>query len=173
MITTVEREDKVRIARFGANKIFRVDFDERSRMIDDELVKVFDNAWSTFLEQSVTKAEKIEAAEVSRRLLDQYHPYIDDYQEHRTFKRNQAEFIVQLEKIPEDAYRLTQLWRVKSSDEYPKTLFVNFNTIEEIERFRELADSLNKKPEILALQLIRNFMDLHPGYVSDPAKADT
>ncbi|MGD1857672.1 MAG: hypothetical protein ACFB2W_25835 [Leptolyngbyaceae cyanobacterium] len=66
-------------------------------MINDALAEVFDSTWSAFLERSIAKAEKIEAAEVSQRLLDQYHPYIDDHQEHRTFKYNQAEFIMQLE----------------------------------------------------------------------------
>ena len=55
---------------------------------------------------------------------------------------------------------LTQLWRVKSSDEYPKTLFVNFASEEEREEFRQIADSLGWKDEALGLQLLRDFMNV-------------
>ena len=166
----VELGEKIRIAKSGANKIFKVEFSERQKMSTEQLIEVFDNAWKSGLEQWILNAEVIEAEEVERRLLDQHQPYIDSDEEHRTFRINNAEYISQLQPIGQAKYRLTQFWRVKSSDAPPKTLFVNFNSVEEIDRFRELAQSLSISPELLGMKLIRNFMDLHPGYAADVLK---
>ena len=96
-------------------------------------------------------------------LLDYiHHTYIDPEQEHRSFHDLKAEFIAQLEKLDSNKYRLTQLWRVTSSDNHPKTLFVNFDSIEEKEQFNELANKLGFNAEQLGLQIIRNFVNLHP-----------
>ena len=160
----VDREEKIRIAKFGANKIFKVEFAARQRMSDEELVEVFDKTWQNGLHQWISAAEVIEPDEVSRRLLDQHQPFIDINEEHRTFRRNNAEYISQLQPLAQDTYKLTQFWRVKSSDEYPKTLFVNFDSVEEIDRFKALSQSLDIPPERLGIKLIRNFMDLHPQY---------
>ncbi|MEL6166417.1 MAG: hypothetical protein AAFR37_22635, partial [Cyanobacteria bacterium J06628_3] len=92
------------------------------------------------------------------------HAFIDSEQEHRTFHYKNAEFISQLQTLENTKYKLTQLWRVTSSDEHPLTLFIKFSNIEEKECFESLAKSLKKKEEELGLQLIHNFMDLHPDY---------
>lgn len=122
------------------------------------------------MQQWVSNAEVIESEEVSRRLLDQHQPYIDADEKHRTFRRKNAEYISQLQPLHQGMYKLTQFWRVKSSDEYPKTLFVNFDSVEEIDRFKALSESLDILPELLGAKLIRNFMDLHPKYVSNSFK---
>lgn len=166
----VDKEEKLRIARFGANKIFKVEFNERQRMSDEQLLEVFDSAWNSGLQHWVSNAEVIEPEEVARRLLDQQHPFINADEEHRTFRRKNAEYISQLQPIHQGMYKLTQFWRVKSSDEHPKTLFVNFDSVEEINLFKELSQSLNIPPELLGIKLIRNFMDLHPKYASNSPK---
>ena len=53
-----------------------------------------------------------------------------------------------------------------SSDEHPLTLFIKFSNIEERERFKSLAKSLQIDDEKLGLRLIRNFMNLHPDYTT-------
>ena len=155
---------KVRIAKSGANKLFGIDYETRKSMNEEDLIHLFNQIWSKKLENMVLQAEKIEHAEVKRRLLDKYHNFIDSQQEHRTFHYKKAEFIAQLQIIDSTKYKLTQVWRVTSSDEHPLTLFIKFSNIEERERFQSLAEKLEIDDEKLGLRLIRNFMNLHPGY---------
>ncbi|HAZ46510.1 MAG TPA: hypothetical protein DDW76_01920 [Cyanobacteria bacterium UBA11369] len=160
----VEDQDKVRFAKFGANKLFEVEYDTRQNMSDQQLIELFDRLWLTKIERLVLNGEVCEAEEVDRRLLDKFHSFIDPQQEHRSFHYRKAEFIAQLLRQDNSQYKLTQLWRVASSDEHPKTLFINFSSVEERERFASLAKSLRINDEQLGLQLLRNFMNLHPGY---------
>ena len=133
-------------------------------MSDQELIDLFDRLWLDKIERLVLNGKLCEAEEVERRLPDKFHSFIDPQQEHRSFHYRNAEFIAQL--LPQDnsQYKLTQLWRVASSDEHPKTLYINFSSVEERERFASLAKSLSSNDEQLGLRLVRNFMNLHPGY---------
>lgn len=162
----IDAQDKIRIAKSGANKLFLVDYDTRQRMDKQQLIELFDRVWLNGLRRLVLDAEVIEPEEVSRRLLDKHHTYVDPQQEHRSFRYLRAEFIAQLEPYKNGEYKLTQLWRVASSDNYPKTLFINFSSVEERELFYSLARSLDMDDEELGLRLIRNFMNLHPGYAA-------
>jgi hypothetical protein len=160
----VDSQDKIRMAKSGANKLFGVDYDVRKNMDSQQLVELFDRVWIGGLKLMVSNAGVIPSEEVTRRLLDKYHTFVDSSQEHRSFHYSKAEFIAQLQPCENNQYKLTQLWRVASSDTYPKTLFVTFSSVEERERFTALAESLGIVDEELGLRLIRNFMDLHPGY---------
>ena len=162
----VENNHKVRIAKFGANKLFEVDYETRKSMDDQKLIDLFNQIWTKKLESMVLQAKIIKSDEVERRLLDKYHVFIDSQQEHRTFHYKKAEFITQLQTLENTKYKLTQLWRVTSSDEHPLTLFIKFNNIEEKERFQSLAKSLDIDDEKLGLRLIRNFMNLHLNYAT-------
>jgi hypothetical protein len=162
----VEDQDKIRLAKFGANKLFERDFDTRKTMSDQALIKLFDQVWKNTIERLVRRAEVCEYEEVCRRLLDKYQDFIDRQQEHRTFRHRKAEFIAQLQPQDNNHYKLTQIWRVASSDEHPKTLFITFSSVEERKRFQDLAQSLRIDDEKLGLQLVRNFMNLHPGYTA-------
>ena len=160
----VDSQDKIRIAKSGANKLFEVDYDVRQNMSDQQLIELFDQVWQRGLERRVLKAEVIPSDEVNRRLLDKYHNFVDFDQQHRSFRYAKAEFIVQLQPSENAQCKLTQLWRVVSSDSHPKTLFITFSSVEERQRFTSLAQSLGiNDDEDLGLRLIRNFMDLHPG----------
>ena len=162
----VDNNDKVRIAKSGANKLFEVDFETRKSMDEQKLIDLFNQIWTKKLEVMVQQAIIIKSDEVERRLLDKYHVFIDSQQEHRTFHYKKAEFIAQLQTLENTEYKLTQLWRVISSDEHPLTLFIKFSSIEERESFKSLAKSLDIDDEKLGLRLIRNFMNLHPGYTA-------
>lgn len=158
----VNDQEKVRIARSGANKLFGVDYDIRKNMGEKELLNLFDKVWSNRLEHLIVGAEVISRDEVNRRLLDKYHTYVDPDQEHRSFHYLKAEFIAQLELVGDARCKLTQLWRVASSDTHPKTLFITFSSVAERERFSSLAQNLAASDEELGLKLIRNFVILHP-----------
>lgn len=160
MMIKITATDKVQIAKFGANKLFRIDYKTRKGMDDSQLLELFDDAWENRLKYLVESAEVIQQEEVSRRLLDKHHTYIDSAQEHRSFHYLKAEFIAQLRPLDSNQYELTQLWRVSSLDAHPNTLFITFSSIAEREQFSALARNLRKNEEDIALKLIRNFMEL-------------
>lgn len=161
----VEDDDKIRITKSGANKLFVVEYDERQNMSSEKLIELFDTKWYNIVKELVEEADVCRShKEVIRRLPDKYHSFIEPEQEHRSFRYRQAEFIVQLQPLDDNQYRLNLLWRVPSSDDHPKTLFVNFSSVEEREQFEKLATSLGINDEKLGFQLQRNFMNLHPGY---------
>lgn len=167
MIINIDDQTKIRLAQKGANKLFNVEYEERQNMSENNLIDLFDQAWSRIIKHQIMKADLIPPEEVRRRLLDNCHPYIDPDQEHRSFHYDKAEFIVQLQLSQNSQYQLTQLWRVVSSDSHPTTLFVEFNSPEELKRFKFLAESLDTTGEELGLQLIYHFMSLHPNYKPD------
>lgn len=160
----VDSKDKIRIAKGGPIKLFKVDYKDRKNMGERQLIELFDRVWSGELERMVTKAEVIPSEEATRRLQDKYHNFVDPDQQHRSFYHLKAQFIVQLQLSKNNQYKLTQLWLVNSSDIHPKTLYVTFSSVEERDLFASLAQSLGINDEELGLRLIRNFMDLHPGY---------
>ncbi len=167
----IDDADKTRMAKSGANKLFEIEYDDRQKMTGVELANLFNHIWSKGLDDRVEKAEVISKEEVARRLLDKYHDYIDPQQEHRSFHYLKAEFIAQLRKINNEQYKLTQLWRVASSDIYPKTLFIEFSSVEERKKFESLAEKLETSDKELGLELVLNFMRLHPGYEPGQSEA--
>lgn len=158
----VEREAKRLLARWGPNKLFGDDVDHRQGMSDDDLEERFDTVWHSMLQGLVQAAEVCTSEEVPGRLTKKQQRYFDGSQTHKSFRHGGAEFVVQLETVC-DGERLSQLWRVSSSDTHPKTLFVNFATVEEREHFRDLAEKLGWQDEHLGLELVRSFMRIHEG----------
>ena len=156
----VEQDLKRRLARWGANKLFGDDVDRRQQMADTELEERFDRVWHSRLRRLVDEAEPCTSDEVPGRLTEKQAKYFDPSQDHKGFRIGGAEFIVQIEQVC-DGERLSQLWRVASSDTHPKTLFVNFQTVAERKRFRQLAESIGWNDERLGLELVQNFMKIH------------
>lgn len=68
------------------------------------------------------------------------------------------DFIVQLDNRSSKVKELTQLWKVQSGDDHPKTLWVTFDTVAERKRFKAIADFLRKNDDALGLEIIRDFM---------------
>ncbi|MEL6462848.1 MAG: hypothetical protein AAFQ91_32290 [Cyanobacteria bacterium J06621_15] len=60
----VDNNDKVRIAKFGANKLFEVDFSIRQNMDDKKMIDLFNKTWLKKLEKMVLQAKIIEAEEL-------------------------------------------------------------------------------------------------------------
>ncbi len=169
MVISVQDDAKIRITRlWGVNKLFSVDYDTRRKMSNEDLISLFDKVWLQHdVKAKVTKGLGCTYEEASRRLDDKYNPYIDSSQEHRSFRYCKAEFIAQLSPTTKGDYNLTQIWLVSSSDSRPKTLFINFSSVEERDTFARLAEKFGINDDQLGLRLVRNFMNLHPGYEAE------
>lgn len=166
MIIRVEDEQKVVLAKYGANKLFGDDPDKRQKeMSKDDLTKLFDQVWDNTLKRVVMTAEVCDAKEAYDRLSTQEQKkYFDLKQQHRQFRLKDLsiEFIAQLNSISPDNWTLTQLWRVASTDTNPKTLYITFESVEQRKRFAALASNLGKTDEALGFQLIMDFAAKFP-----------
>ena len=172
MTIQVEDEQKVLLAKFGANKLFGDDPDKRQKeMNKDDLIKLFDQIWDSTLKRSVITAEVCDAKEAYDRLSTQEQKkYFDFKQQHRQFRLKDLniEFIAQLNSISHANWTLTQLWRVASTDTNPKTLYVTFESVEQRKQFAAIASNLGKTDETLGLQLIMDFAAKFPETFSAP-----
>jgi hypothetical protein len=160
----IQIDDSVKadIARNGANKLFEIDFKIRKDMNEEELVKIFNNAWSSQIKQLIVASEPCHIDEVRRR-LERVSFFNAKNTEYRAFRHEYADFIVQLtQSSKSNEYYLQNIYFVPSSDKNPRALFIEFDTIEEKEKFVALARKRNIKPSVLGLKLIKNFMELEP-----------
>jgi hypothetical protein len=156
----VEDQHKIRIAKWGANKLFGDPDKRKNEMNDEQLIKLFDRVWNVTLEHAVLSADVCDANEAYERISAKERNFFDFEQEHRQFRLKDlnVEFIAQLESLADDEQSLTQLWRISSTDINPKTLYVTFETVEERLRFKEIANSLGWHDDNLGLNLILDFM---------------
>jgi hypothetical protein len=157
MRITVTKDAKTRIARAGAVRIFG-DFDERKTMNEQDLVRLFDNAWSSGLDSAVAQSLECEYKVAYSRLKERHRDFLDPSEEQRQFRYQEMEFIAQLRSTGKSSKELTQLWRVQSGDDRPKTIFVTFESVPERQEFRSIAEKLGWHDEELALSLLRDFM---------------
>jgi hypothetical protein len=161
----VQDPTKCLLARFGPNKLFGDNIDQRRQMDNASAIALFDRVWQEKLSRLVTKADGCDSRDAYERLTHKQREYFDFDQQHRSFRPQDlgAELVAQLRLLSDADAELTQLWRVLSSDTHPKTLFVTFDTVEEREQFRRLAQNLGINDEELGLRLLRDFMNKHPG----------
>ncbi|HZZ81663.1 MAG TPA: hypothetical protein VFE62_24390 [Gemmataceae bacterium] len=158
MTIIVERETKIRTAKSGPVRTFG-DYDKRRDMNDEQLVALFDRAWRAGLEHAIVHLSlPCDYNVASARLKERQREFLHSDEEHRQFRYQEMEFIVQLRPAEKTSKELTQLWKVQSGDDYPKTIFVTFGTVEERQRFRDIASRLGWHDEELALSLLRDFM---------------
>lgn len=165
MSIEVESSTKRLLARCGPNKLFGEDVDDRKVLGDVEAEQRFDHVWATVLEREVKMADRCNPDDVYQRLTERQRNYFEREHEHRSFRPSglNAEFIVQLERRDAgDDFILNQLWRMQSSDSHPKTLFVNFPSVDERKRFAKLAKHLGITDCDLGLALLQDFMAKHP-----------
>lgn len=150
-------ETKIRIARIGPVRTFG-DYDARKAMTDTEISAVFDNAWEGGLHNAVARSLPCEYEVAHARLKGRQQEFLDSRDEQRQFRFQDMEFIAQLRLIGSATKELTQLWKVQSGDDYPKTIFVTFATVQERQRFKTIAETLHLLDEQLAVSLLRDFM---------------
>lgn len=160
----IEDQHKIRIAKWGANKLFGDPDKRKNEMSDEQLIKLFDSVWDGILKSAVISADNCDSNEAYERISVKERNFFDFGQEHRQFRLKDlnVEFIAQLESLPDSEQSLTQLWRISSTDINPKTLYVTFETVEERKRFKELANSLGWHDENLGLNLVLDFMAKFP-----------
>ncbi len=153
----VRRETKVRVARIGPQRTFG-DYESRQKQSDEEVVSLFDHQWDIGLRSAVERAHDCECEVARSRLQEKHLTYIDSDQEQKQFRFQNMEFIAQLKELRENEYELTQLWRVQSGDDHPKTLWITFDTVAERKRFKSIAEHLQRKDEDLGLEIVRDFI---------------
>lgn len=161
MAISVKDNTKIIIAKHGPNKLFG-DYNERKKLVNEQLVELFDNVWQSDLKHAVTVARLCEAASAYEKLPETYRSFFDSEQEHRELRVQGMWLIAQLASLPDGNQELTQLWRIPSSDIDPKVLYIRFDTVEERKRFKNLANFLGQNDEALGKKLILEFMAKFP-----------
>ena len=153
---TIDDQTKIRIARIGPVRTFG-DFDARQKLDESQLLALFNDKWEVGLERAVSNSLPCECEVAKSRLQGRQAEFIDPTQKIRQFRFQSMDFIAQL-KPKEDRLELTQLWKVQSGDDHPKTIFVTCDSVIERKRFKEIADHLVMQDEDLALQIIQEFV---------------
>ena len=155
---------KAYLAKWGPNKLFGNNVDEREKeMSPEQLLELFDRVWEQTLKEAVAKARTCTYDRALEKLgSDRRRKRLEQDQEHREFRIQNLEFIAQLRKLQRNDYELTELWHIPSSDTHPRTLFVNFDTVEERQQFHSLAQKLGyPKDEELGKKIIFDFIKMH------------
>ena len=116
MLIQIDDDVKVRIAKYGPNKLFG-GYRERQEMSDEELTKRFDEAWKKGLGTAINRAKPSQASKESLeiQLTPRESQFFDDAQEHRQFTLDNEglRFLAQLKVVDNKIQRtLTQLWDV-------------------------------------------------------------
>ena len=165
MAIQVDNSVKIRLAKWGPNKLFGDEVDARQKtMGPDKLISLFDNVWESVLKVAVETAEIVNAADARERLNDNEKRFFDFNQDHREFRLpdKNIEFIAQIRPIPNDDRELTQLWVIYSLDNNPKVLRITFDTVEERRNFARLAKALKWNDVDLGKSLVLDFMAKFP-----------
>jgi hypothetical protein len=153
-ILFTNQKQKMYLARRGPTKVFGRDVDSRETFSDSEALSRFDSVWSNGLERATRTGEPVEGESVLKKIPDSARIFFRRDAVHREFLESGCLFIAQL--TAKDA--CDQLWFIPSTSGDPRTLYVNFDTVEEREQFGRMASSLGWKDEDLGLQLVRDFM---------------
>ena len=134
------------------------DYDSRKKLNTSELALLFDEKWENGLRLAVEKSLPCEFDVARSRLQGKQKDFVDPDQGATPVSFPEMDFIVQFDHQSNDAKELTQLWKVQSGDDHPKTLWVTFDTVAERKRFKAIADHLVKHDEALGLEIVRDFM---------------
>ena len=157
MAIAIDSVTKARIVKYGPVRTF-VDYDKRQRMNESEMISVFDQAWNAGLQGAVGRSHPCTIDVARPKLKENFRSFLDPRQEQRQFRYQEMDFIAQLKQISEGEQELTQLWKIQSGDDHPKTLWVTFDSIEERQEFAAVAQRLGWNDEELGLELLRDFM---------------
>ncbi len=157
MTIKIENATKARIVKYGPVRTFG-DHDKRQRMDEKDLVAVFDQAWASGLQGAVARSHPCTIEVARPKLKENFRSFLDPRQEQRQFRYQEIDFIVQLKRLSDSEQELTQLWKIQSGDDHPKTLWVTFDTVEERKEFAAAARDLGWNEEELGLELVRDFM---------------
>ena len=162
MNIVIEKETKIRLSKSRwaiPNKLLSDRYsEERQKMNDNQLIKMFDQIWEAFLEKAIISAEVCDVNFVKTKLSNNELKFMDSQQKHYTFRLKNLDFITQLKLLSHNKYELNQLWFIKSTDKSPNCILVCFDKVEERKNFTEIAKMLNWEDHKLAKQLLLDFM---------------
>lgn len=160
----IEYNLKVMFARYSwalPNKLFSDDIAvKRETLEEGELVKLFNSIWEKKLKNAAKKASICPAERAIKELTKGQKEYFENNQEHREIflEEQHLKFIIQLKELSEEKFQLTQIWYINYPDKNLKTLFINFQTVEEKQQFQRLAEILEFNDEELGKKLILSFI---------------
>jgi hypothetical protein len=157
MTITIDNVTKARIVKYGPVRTFG-DYDKRQRMNEGEMISVFDQAWNAGLHGVVSRSHPCTIEVARPKLKENFRSFLDPRQEQRQFRYQEMDFIVQLKQTSESEQEITQLWKIQSGDDHPKTLWVTFDSVEDRQEFAAVAHGLGWDDEELGLELLRDFM---------------
>ncbi len=162
LVNGLNRSRKVSLIRRGRYHLFGTDFEARDDMSDDDAVARYDQVWEARIKQKVIDGDVITAQEAMRLIGEkateyQQRGYFHPEQEHRQFNLENTVFIAQVNQDA-DPPEHTQLWpgTVKNYD--TRTLFVTFETQQERNTWRALAERLRLKDEELGQIVLTSFL---------------
>lgn len=153
-IVFTNEKQKMYLARRGPAKVFGREVDQREALDDAAATSWFDRVWGNDLERPVRSGVVVDPESVLEKLPESAKSFFRRDAEHREFRISGCLFVAQLPQ----AGACDQLWFIPSTSGDPRTLYVNFDTVEEREQFARVASSLGWKDEDLGLQLARDFM---------------
>jgi hypothetical protein len=169
---TIQGQDKIRIAKSGAQQLFGIDYNTRQSMNNQELIEMFDLVWCIEIEQLILDGYHCKYEEILKYLTQEYQQLIDPDQEFRRFRYRKTDFIAQLKLNNQGKYCLTQLLKINSLDIHSQKLEINFSSFEEKELFQSLATNLKMDEQVVGLKLVRLFMNLaYDAIENDDAQA--
>jgi len=159
----VSEDKKVIFTRMGPNKLFDRPTDAtrgaRTQLPREECIRRFDEEWTRGLRQGTEAANQISAEDATAELNDAFRKYFDPTQEHREFWTQGLKFIVQLDETP-DGLEVTQLWHIRSADNNPFGIWVEFPSRQERAAFREAAKRIGRDEHDTSLRLLQDFIRL-------------
>lgn len=146
---------KIYLARSGPNRLFGLDRDAPGALDDGQLIALFDRVWEERLRRAYMESQPIDSRNVHALLKGHQRNYVDDKQQHFQVRVDDVLLIAQVSAGGD----ITQFWHVRFGDTHPKTLFLEFDTREEFERFKTIAQHLGYADDReLGLELVRDFM---------------
>jgi hypothetical protein len=149
------------LARGGDARVFGERSDVRRHMDDEEAVAHFDKVWAEKLEEEVRRAPVISAAEAKELLEGKQRDFALEEHQFRQFLLHSVPFVVRLNNGATDVGTCDQLWPLGAHRDNTR-LCMYFNTIEDKQRFDQIAGRLNFDSRVLALKLAMDFMAKFP-----------
>ena len=143
------------LAKRGPSKVFGIEVDQRETLSSVDAVAWFDRIWANGIEEAVKRATPCDLSFVREKVPYKSQNFINDNAKHREFTLATCLFIVQMT----DATTCDQLWFIPSSSADPRTVYVNFSTMEIKREFDAIASKLGWKPENLGEKLLLDFME--------------
>jgi hypothetical protein len=148
---------KMRLARSGDARVFGEQSDVRRKMDDEGALRHFADVWQSKLEPEIRRAPVIPTTEAVELLEGKQREYAIDGYQYRQFSLDSVIFIARLNDGATENGNCDQLWPLGAHRDNTR-LCMYFDTVDDRERFEEIARELGWDPKTLALSLATDFM---------------